>query len=317
MPLDPQTRKFLALLSASGNSSARRPSPEERRRAFSNLMQSLEGAPGPAGDSADVYVPASAGPLKIRIVTPPAARNSVSAGVLYFHGGGWVAGSIDTHEKICARLAQASNCRIAIVEYRLAPEHKFPAALEDGIAALEWLSANASRFAIDSSRFGVAGDSVGANIAAGVARWASATGEHKLALQALLCPIMDAVGDTESRRTFAQGYFLDQATLQDDLLHYCPPGLDYRDPRLSPVRAEDFSGLPAAHIHTAEFDPARDEALSYADKLAAAGVPVEYTCHSGMIHLFIPCPDNILRNVGLAIGRALNEHNLELGRAGQ
>ncbi len=311
MPLDPHAKKLLNLLAASGRGSATRPTVEDRRLGVFSLMHSANRDQVAEGAVENASFSGPGGPLEIRVYTPHSAKDRISGALLYFHGGGWVAGGFDTHAGLCARLAQASGCRIAILDYRLSPEHKFPAALEDGVAAVEWLSAKADIFAIDPRRLGVCGDSAGANIAAGVCRLTSERG-RRLALQAMLCPILDAVGDTESRRIFAHGYFLDQETLEDDLMHYCPPGLDRLDPRLSPLRADDFSILPPAHIHTAEFDPVRDEGRFYAEKLATAGISVTHKCHPGMIHLFygmpafIPSADAILRDVGVAIGTALS-----------
>jgi len=265
-----------------------------------------------AVDVASASFAGPGGPLEIRVYTPRSAKNRTTAGLVYLHGGGWSAGGFDTHEGFCARLSEACGCRIAMVDYRLAPEHKFPAAVEDGIAAVEWLGENASGFAIDPDRLGICGDSAGANIAAGVCRCLRDSGRAILKLQLLLCPILDAIGESESRTRFGEGYLLDRSRLENDIADYCPPDIDRRDPRISPLCAADFAGLPAAHIHTAEFDPVRDEGFAYAEKLAGAKVPVNYNCHPGMIHLFyglskfIPHAELIVRDLGVAVGQSLN-----------
>jgi len=271
----------------------------------------------------DMSLAGPAGPLAIRIYTPSSVRECVSPALLYLHGGGWTAGGLGTHDVFSTRLAEACGVRIAMVDYRLAPEHKFPAALEDGLRAAEWLLEKGGFHGIDPTRLGVCGDSVGANIAAGICLLAKNGGGPRLAFQLLLCPILDAVGDVPSRRSFAKGYFLDQAMLESDFDAYCEPELDRRDERISPMRAADLSGLPPTHIHTAEFDPVRDEGLIFAERLAAADVPVSHQCHAGMIHLFyaltkfIPSAESTLRDVGVAVHSALRVRPLELGRNGE
>jgi acetyl esterase len=310
MPLDPHAKRLLRLLAASAGRS-KPSSAKERRLAFDQLMQTaaMDAGAAKSGLVVDASLPGPGGSLLIRVYTPHAAAGRVSPALVYFHGGGWIAGGLDTHMELCIRLAEASGCRTAIVDYRRAPEHKFPAALEDGIAAVEWLWANAQRFDIDAGRLAIGGDSAGAAIAVGVCQSLKDTGGPRLALQLLLCPILDAVGDSQSLRDFAEGYFLDAATLADDLKHYCPQGADPSDPRLSPLRATRFGGLPPAHIHTAEFDPVRDEGCAYADRLLEAGVSATYRCHKGMIHLFyamprfIPGVEIIVRDLGIAFGR--------------
>ena len=310
MSLDPQAKRFLDLLAAAARGLTP-PAPLERRRTFQSLARMTGGDDVPVGAVENMSIPGPGGPVAIRIYTPAAKMDRISPGMVYFHGGGWVIGDLDTHHGICARLAEGSGCRIVAVDYRLAPEHKFPSAIEDSISAVQFVAANAAAFGIDPCRLAIGGDSAGANIAAVVCQWAKRAGGPALALQALFCPVMDALGDTDSRRAFAEGYFLDKSTMDEDLLLYCPPGLDYGDPRLSPLRAADFSGLPPAHIHTAEYDPVRDEGQAYAEKLVSAGVAVTYTCHAGMIHHFygmtgvIPAADVALRAAALSIGRAL------------
>ena len=309
MPLDPGAKRFLTLLSASGNA-ARSLTLEERRSAFNELMRLAEGD-GQRCAIEDVDIAGPAGPLAIRIYTPTAVRELSSPALLYLHGGGWIAGGRGTHDGLCMRLAAACALRIVMVDYRLAPEHKFPAALDDALCATEWLMKNGGSYAIDSTRLGLCGDSAGANIAAGICLSMKKKGYPPLALQLLLCPILDAVGDLPSRQSFATGYFLNRAMLENDFEAYCPRGLDRLDARISPLRAADLSGLPPTHIHTAEFDPDRDEGRIFSERLAAAAVPVVHRCHSGMIHLFyampgfVPLADFILRDVGLAVSQAL------------
>ena len=172
------------------------------------------------------------------------------------------------------------------VEYRLAPEHPFPAALEDARAAVGHIASHAPEFGIDAARLGICGDSAGGTLAAAACQAAARAGGPHLALQVLICPILDYSRLTGSRRDFAGGYLVDQATLDHDLLHCAPAGADPADPRISPLRAADLSGVPRTIIHTAEFDPLRDEGQDYFARLTHTGSAVSYTCHAGMIHLF-------------------------------
>jgi acetyl esterase len=210
----------------------------------------------------------------------------VLPGLVYFHGGGLVAGSLDTHDGICRALTQASGCRLLAVDYRLAPEHPFPGAVEDGLAATAWVAAHAAELGLDPERLGISGDSAGATLAAVVCQSAAAAGQPPLACQFLICPIMDYSAESDSRRSLADGYLVDRATLEHDLRHYLPAGADRADPRVSPLRAAALRGLPPTCVHTAEYDPLRDEGAAYAERLRAAGVPSTYRCHPGMIHLF-------------------------------
>jgi acetyl esterase len=172
------------------------------------------------------------------------------------------------------------------IAYRLAPEHKFPAAVEDSYAATVWVHDHAARLGLDARRLAIGGDSAGGGLAAVVCQMAVANRGPRLALQVLFCPVMDMRPQTPSRHALADGYFLNQATMDWMLRHYCAADADLDDPRLSPLRAPRFSGLPPAHIHTAEFDPLRDEGEAYAGALLRAGVAARYTCHTGMIHHF-------------------------------
>jgi acetyl esterase/lipase len=172
------------------------------------------------------------------------------------------------------------------VGYRRAPEHKFPAAVEDSYAATLWVQDHAAGLGLDAQRIAVGGDSAGGGLAAVVCQTAAARHGPRPALQVLFCPVMDMRPQTPSRQALAQGYFLDQATMDWMFRHYCATDADLDDPRLSPLRAPQFAGLPPAHIHTAEFDPLRDEGEAYARALLQAGVPARHTCYAGMIHHF-------------------------------
>src|SRR5450631_1672098 len=230
----------------------------------------LSGPELAVGRIEDRTLPGSGGALAVRIYTPLDAGAETLPGLVYFHGGGLVAGNVATHDFIGRALAAYGACRVVSVDYRLAPEHPFPAALDDALAAVTHVGAYAARFGIDGARLGICGDSAGAALAAATCQAAARIGSPRLALQLLICPILDYSRSTASRRELASGYLIDQATLDHDLLHYAPPGTDPADPRISPLRADNVAGLPRTLIHTAEFDPLRDEGLDYFERLTRA-----------------------------------------------
>jgi acetyl esterase len=311
MPLDPHIKRILDMLAAAGAADASRLTLGERREAFRKLM-SLSESNVAVGHVEERALPGPHGPISVRIYTPIDTRSDRLPGLVYFHGGGLVAGSLDTHEGLCRALANETGCRLVSVDYRLAPEHKFPSAIMDGYVATLWAVEHAAELGIDRDRIAVGGDSAGGTLAAIVCQLARQAQGVRLAAQLLLCPITDFAADTESRWAFAEGYLLQKATLDADVEHYVPAGLNPADPRVSPLRAADFSGLPPAYIHTAEFDPVRDEGKAYADRLARAGVEVSYTCHPGMTHLFyamasvVPYARSAMKHIGAEIRAALD-----------
>lgn len=282
----------------------------ELRQAMRYLAQAVDAKDVAVGAVEDRRLPGPAGPLPVRIYTPAGAAPG-SAGLLYFHGGMGVFCDIETHDGLCRMLTNASGCRVVSVDYRMAPEHPFPAAVEDCRWAAAWLAEHATELGIDPARIAIGGDSHGGTLAAVVCQLANQAGGPALALQVLFCPVMDLSAETASRKEFASGHFLDKTTLDWAVAQYCPAGSDLADPRISPLRALQFAGLPPAHIHTAEFDPMRDEGKAYADALALAGVEVRQVCHSGMIHHFygmagaIPYARRAIEAAGEAIRDAL------------
>jgi acetyl esterase len=286
MPLDARAKRFLDTLAALNPPSALSLSAAERRQALRNLL-SFSGKPEVVALVTERTLDGPGGALLLRAYAPlGAAPDAVLPGLIYFHGGGLVAGSLDTHDPICRALANASRCRVLSVDYRLGPEHRFPAAVEDGCVATRWIAGHTVELGINARQLGICGDSAGATLAAVVAQSLAASGEPHLAFQFLLCPITDFAAESDSRRSFAQGYLIDRDTLAHDLKHYLGPDTDPADPRISPLRAADLTRLPPAIIHTAEFDPLRDEGRAYAERLEAAGITTLYRCHPGMIHLF-------------------------------
>jgi acetyl esterase len=342
MPLDPRAKRFLDRLAALNPPSVLALTVSERRTGLSQLLSfagpgepiaSIEerSLTGPSGLPLTLRIyrpavgqPTSGQPALAQPAPPPAPSGAapppdtpttdpLCPALIYFHGGGLVAGTLDTHDPICRSLSNASGCMLLSVDYRLAPEYPFPAAIADGCYATEWVAGHAHELGIDPARIGVCGDSAGATLAAVVCQTVAASGQVRLALQFLLCPILDFCASTGSRRDFAAGYLVDQATLDHDLKHYLGADGDPTHPRVSPSRVADVSDLPPTCIHTAEFDPLRDEGAAYADRLQEAGVKTTYRCHSGMIHLFygmgalIPYATTAYRQMGTDIRSMLGE----------
>jgi acetyl esterase len=309
MPLDPLAKRFLAMMAATAPVERARPSASERRLSLAKLMQFARAEAEVA--TTDGTLPGLGGAIAYRLYAPAVEEGEAAPGFVFFHGGGMVAGSIETHDRIAAALASATGCRLISIDYRLAPEHKFPAAVEDAIAATEYVASNASSFGIDAERLVVGGDSAGATLAAVVCQHAQRHAGLAISAQLLICPVLDFEETSPSREAFAEHHLIDQTTLQADLADYLPHDADPADPRISPLRALNLKGLPTAIIHTAEFDPMRDEGNAYARRLLAAGVTVEHTCHNGMIHNFhamgavLPQAGLILSQIGEQVRRAV------------
>jgi acetyl esterase/lipase len=308
MPLDPLAKRLLTMMAAAAPAERRRPSTSERRQSLAKLMQFAR-ADAPGVSATDGRLPSPAGDIAYRLYAPE-NDGALAPGFIFFHGGGMVAGSIETHDRVTAALAEATGCRLISIDYRLAPEHKFPAGVEDAIAATEFVARNAASLGIDAARLVIGGDSAGATLAAVVSQHALRHGPAIVA-QCLICPVLDFEEISPSREKFAENHLIDRATLEADLADYLPDGTDPADVRISPLRALHLTGLPAAIIHTAEFDPMRDEGNAYARKLLAAGVSVEHVCHDGMIHNFhamsavLPQAKLILSQIGEQVRRAV------------
>jgi acetyl esterase len=230
----------------------------------------------------DRFVPGASGPLLARVYIPRGTAAAAPA-LAFFHGGGWVIGSILTHDGICRALARDARVVVVSIDYRLAPDHPFPAGREDAITATRWILANAGSLGVDSSRVAVGGDSAGGNLAALTAQ-ALRGDKLRPAFQLLAYPATDLTRSQPSHQLFRDGYFLDRASIGWYLQHYAPDPVIHTDPRASPLFAGDLSGLPPAFVVTAGFDPLRDEGRAYAEKMRAAGVPTEYACVDGAVH---------------------------------
>jgi acetyl esterase/lipase len=306
MPLDPRAKRFLDMTALMSGATDARPPLTERRKALEKLMQFAR-ADRFSGAGTDGKFVLADREISYRLYAPLSATSgAVLPGIIFFHGGGMVAGSIATHDLICRALCEESGCRLLSIGYRLAPEHRFPAGIEDAVAAVRETVRHAAMLGIDATKLAVCGDSAGATLAA-VTCQALRNGDAHISLQCLICPVLDFGAGSASRKEFARGYLIDQTTLAADLADFLPAGVDPADPRVSPLRAGDLRGLPPAIVHTAEFDPLRDEGDAYAVELAAAGVRVDHTCHSGMPHNFhalggvLPQGREVLRQIGAQI----------------
>jgi acetyl esterase len=281
-------------------------SPEEARAGAEVTAEELFGPTDPVGAVVDRAIPGPGGPIRVRVYEPPETSSPSPAPVLvYLHGGGWVIGSLDTHDGVGRALAARTPCIVVAVDYRLAPEHPFPAALEDAWAATAWVAEHAASLGGDPGRIAVGGDSAGGNLAAAVAVRARDRG-LPLALQLLVYPVTDYGFDRPSYLAYADGYGLTREAMRWFWTHYLgPDGRDRgSDPEASPLRAGELAGVAPACVLTVEFDPLRDEGEEYADRLAAAGVPVSRTRHDGLIHGCFRMPGTIPEAHALLDGSA-------------
>jgi len=283
MPLDPQAKAVLDQFASMGGPQLHEMSVAQARELILGMV-ALAGEPESIARVENRTVPGSAGEIPVRIYTP--VGTAPFPVLVYFHGGGWVIGNLDTHDGICRSLANRVGCLVVSVDYRLAPEHPFPAAPEDCYAATRWLAEHAGSLGGDKGRIAVGGDSAGGNLAAVVALMARDRGGPKLAFQLLVYPATDTDFETRSYRENSEGYFLTRADMVWFWNHYAPRDEDRRNPYAAPLRAASLRGLPPALVITAEFDPLCDDGNAYAARLREDGVPVRLSQQDGLIHGF-------------------------------
>lgn len=298
--IDPQAWFILKQLESTGMPPMEMLTPELARMADFRL---LAGVPEEVQKVENRTIPVAGGEISVRIYSP--AGEGPFPALVYYHGGGWVIGNLDTVDVPCRMLANRAGCVVISVDYRLAPEHKFPTAAEDAYAAVEWVAEHAASIGVDPERIAVGGDSAGGNLAAVVALMAREQGGPTLAYQMLIYPVTNHSYDTDSYRNNPEGYFLTKNTMVWFWNHYLGDEQDGQNPYASPLLAKDLSGLPPALVITAGFDPLRDEGEAYAARLKAAGVPVEATRYDGMIHGFFWMP-GVLAGAHDGINQAAN-----------
>jgi acetyl esterase/lipase len=284
MPLDPQAKAVLdQMTTAAAPPLHSLPVPDARA-----LMAALAGMSGtstvPIAKVENRVVPGPHGTIPVRVYTPQGRAPFPL--LVYFHGGGWVLGDLETHDGVCRELAHGAGCVVVSVDYRLAPEHKFPAAVDDCYAATSWAATHATELGVDPTRIAVGGDSAGGNLTCVTALRARDQGGPALCFQLPVYPVTNHSLDTPSYRENAKGYLLETEAMAWFWGHYLRADADGEQPYASPLRATTFRGLPPAFVITAEFDPLRDEGEAYAKRLQADGVPTTLKRYDGMIHGF-------------------------------
>jgi acetyl esterase len=291
MEVHPQIQKALEALAKANLPPLHTLAPDAARAQMEATSRARGGEPAAIKRAEDRTIPGPAGDVPVRIYWPNAS--GTLAAHIYLHGGGHVIGSLDTHDKVARNLCAYAGVVVVSVDYRMGPEHRFPAAVDDCWAALEWLAENAASLGADPSRLTIGGDSAGGNLAAVVALMARDAGGPALALQTLVYPVTDYGFSGESYGRYAEGYgVLTGKAMEWFRDHYLTGASDAEDWRASPLFAQDLAGVAPALIVTAECDVLYDDGVRYAEALEAAGVPTEYVCYSGMIHgFFSMAPD--------------------------
>ena len=284
--LDGRTQWFLQLLARSGQKPLSQLGVAKAREEFDAFQAIMGGRPAAVGEIVDRTVGTPTGKMRVRLYRPARSVARLLPTILYFHGGGWVIGSLEGYDLPCRFFCARSDCAVVAIDYGLAPEHKFPAAVDDAVTAFRWLATNATSLGLDPARIVVAGDSAGGTLAAVVAQQMRGQPDAPC-LQWLIYPATDLAGKTHSHESCGEGFLLTRADMEWFAGHYLDAAAETSDPRLSPLRAADLSGLPPALVYTAGFDPLRDEGKAYAERLAAAGVKTIHREFESLIHGFI------------------------------
>jgi acetyl esterase len=291
MALDPESQRLIDLMAAANRPAWNTLSPEAARELYLSLRPAAQGPRPTDVKVVDRTIAGPAGDLPVRIYRPAsAAADAKLPGLVYAHGGGWVFGNLDSHDVLCAQLALEAGIAVVAIDYRLAPEARFPGAFDDIVAGLKWVAANGPSVGIDPAKLAIGGDSAGGNLAAAVTIWVRDNGGPRLRLQLLAYPVTDAVARAESYRRYEDGYGLNAATMEWFFDHYTPDKAARDDWRVSPLRAGSLAGLPPALVITAGFDPLRDEGRAYAFRLQQEGTQADLMEFGGMLHGFLSSP---------------------------
>jgi len=308
MTLDPQVKSFLDMLAGLGGPPLEQ-LPVAEARSVALAMVDFSGPEEPIAEVANRSIIGPAGPIAVRMYRPELSEKLPA--LIYFHGGGYVIGSLDSHDRLCRALANASGCAVIAVDYRLAPEHKYPAAVDDAYAATCYIAEHAAEFNIDPNRIAVGGDSAGGSLATVVCLLSRDRSGPRLQYQLLIYPWVDFYGQNPSMQQYAKDHFLTRAGLDWFTENYLPNRESGLEPSASPMCATNVQGLPRAMIITAECDPLRDQGEAYARKLEGAGIPVQLKRYNGMIHPFlnlagvIDAAKSAIADAGSAVREAL------------
>ena len=293
--LDPQARALIDLMVARKVPAVHTLTPAEARRLYLERRGFTQPEPPPMAEVRALHTDAG---LPLRLYRPPAV--GLQPVLVYFHGGGWTIGDLDTHDVLCRQLCVGAGVAVVSVDYRLAPEHRFPAAVDDALAATRWVRREAGVLGLDGTRLAVGGDSAGGNLAAAVALLLRDAGDPPPALQLLIYPATDMRAVAPSHTHNGQGYMLTADSIAYYRGHYTPEPAQWSDWRASPLLAPDLGRLPPALVLTAGYDPLRDEGRQYADALSAAGNRVQYVCFERQVHGFITM-SRVLDEAGTAV----------------
>jgi acetyl esterase len=311
--LHPEVRALLDLIERRGVPPTHTQGVAEARNLYRERRHFTQPPPIEVGSVRDLQAAGPAGAIALRVYRPSgAAQDELLGALIYFHGGGWVIGDLETHDSLCRQLTSLSGCALVAVDYRLAPEHPFPAAVVDAIAATRWVREHALAVGLDPARLAVGGDSAGGNLAAVVAIDARDRGDLALAFQMLIYPATEQHRRLPSHTENGQGYLLTRDTMEYFAGHYLRDAADYDDWRASPLLHPDLSRLPPALVVTAGFDPLRDEGAAYAGRLAAAGNRATHVSFPGQIHGFVTM-GKVLSEAHTAIALCAAELRRSLG----
>jgi acetyl esterase len=300
MPLDPDAETLLAMIRAAGRPPMETLTPEEARQAFTAGRKVTAPEPQEVAEVRDLACPGPRGEIKLRAYRPRGtATEEILPALIYFHGGGWLLGDLDSHDTACRHYANGARCRVVSVDYRMAPEHKFPAAVDDSAAAAKWIVANAAALGINHTRVAVGGDSAGGNLSAVLAIMARDGALPPLVYQLLVYPATDMAMVTRSSQTATVG-ILTTPTMKWFIDYYLRGPKDVSDWRASPLRAADLSGVAPALVLTCSYDPLCDEGIAYARRLEREGVRVMHLHYSDQLHGFVG-QGKIIRAAGTAL----------------
>lgn len=286
MALDPQAKWVLDIAEEKGLPSLDQLPPNEAKAAYEERALTLTFKDIDIDKAIDLDIPGPIGDVPIRIYQPVGMTKPLPV-LVYYHGGGWVIGSRDTHDSLCRLIANSGPFVVVSVDYRMGPEHPFPAAVQDSVAALNWTAENIAEYNGNPDKIAVGGDSAGGNLSAVVCLAALKENTYLPIFQWLIYPATDMEMTTPSHTKFAEGYFLTRSMMEYFQGHYLKNDADKKDWRASPLRAESLAGLPPALIQTAGFDPLQDEAIAYAERMNKEGCEAKHTHYEGMVHGFI------------------------------